>query len=158
MLPETKSDNYNKLSDIDDFSDDDILQRRRTMPKLASSITPLGGHSIVHITKQTAAKSAQDFEEDVEEPSESLALNMVFLYTTIPVPCVRRVIKGQYSNIIVMDYIPGPQLSEVWPTLSFFGRLCITITLRQYIRQLSIHHPRSAVPGPLFLYKGTTYV
>ena len=151
MLPETKSDSYdNKLSDIDDFSDDEILQRRQTMPKLASSITPLGGHSIVRITERTVVKSAQDFEDDVEEPSESLALNMVFLYTTIPVPRVRRVVKGQYSNIIVMDYIPGRQLSEVWPSLSFFGRLRIGITLRQYIRQLrSIRHPRSAVPGPL---------
>ena len=110
----------------------------------------MGGHNIVRITERTVVKSAQDFEEDVEDPSEALALNMVFLNTTIPVPRVRRVVKGQYSNIIVMDYIPGRQLSEVWPSLSFLGRLHIAITLRRYIRQLrSIRHPRSAVPGPL---------
>jgi len=138
------------LSDIDDISDDGILQRRQTMPKLLSSSTPLGGYSIVRITERTVVKSAQDFEEDVEESSEALALNMVFLNTTIPVPRVRRVVKGQYFNIIVMDYIPGRQLSEVWPSLSFFGRLRIAITLRRYIRQLrSIRHPRSSVPGPL---------
>ena len=120
------------------------------MPKLASSSSPLRGHNIVRITERTVVKSAQDFEEDVEEPSEALALNMVFLNTTIPVPRVRRVVKGQYTNIIVMDYIPGRQLSEVWPSLSFLGRLRIAITLRRYIRQLrSIRHPRSAVPGPL---------
>ena len=126
----------NKLSDIDNISDDEILHRRQTMSKLASSISPLGGYSIVHITERTIAKSAQDFEEDVEDASEALALNVVFFNTTIPVPRVRRVVKGQYANIIVMDYIPGRQLSEVWPSLSFFARLRIAITLRRYIRQL----------------------
>ena len=104
----------------------------------------------MRITERAIVKSAQDFEEDVEDPSEALALNVVFFNTTIPVPRVRRVVKSQYANIIVMDYIPGRQLSEVWPSLSFFARLRIAITLRRYIRQLrSIRHPRSSIPGPL---------
>ena len=129
QLHETKSDSNNnlKLSDIDDISDDEILERRQTMPKLLSSSIPLVGYSILHITERTVVKSAQDFEEDVKEPSEALALKMVFLNTTIPVPRARRVVKGEYTNIIIMYYIPGRQLSEVWPSLSFLGRLHIAI-------------------------------
>ena len=146
-----------KLSDIDDISDDDILQRHLTMPKLASSSSPLRGHSIVRITERTIVKSAQDFEEDVEEPSEALALNMVFLNTTIPVPRVRRVVKGQYANIIVMDYIPGRQLSEVWPSLSFLGRLRIAITPAVH-PPAEVHSPSQIRCSWTSLYEGTTYV
>ena len=75
---------------------------------------------------------------------------MVFIHPTIPVPRVRRVVKEQYTILIAMDYIPGRQLSEVWPSLSLLAKLRIAITLRSYVRQLrSIRHPRSAVPGPL---------
>ena len=49
-----------------------------------------------------------------------------------------------------MEHIPGQQLSVVWPTLSWFGRVRIAFTMHSYIRQLrKIRHPRSTVPGPL---------
>jgi len=49
-----------------------------------------------------------------------------------------------------MEYIPGQQLSVVWPTLSWFGRLRVAFIIRSYVQQLrKIKHPRSSVPGPL---------
>jgi aminoglycoside phosphotransferase (APT) family kinase protein len=93
---------------------------------------------------------AQDFEDDIEDPSEAHVLNLVFTDTTIPVPRVHRIIRRGYSNIIVMDFIPGQLLADLWPSMSFLRRLWVGVTLRRYIRQLrAIRHPRSAFPGPL---------
>ncbi|KAI0311357.1 kinase-like domain-containing protein, partial [Amylostereum chailletii] len=71
---------------------------------------------------------------------------------SIPVPRVRRIIvDGKYRTATTaMEYIPGRQLSSVWPTLSYFQRLRVAYRLRSYVRQLrAIRHPRSTVPGPV---------
>ena len=81
----------------------------------------MGEYIIIRITEQTVVKLAQDFEEEVEEASEALALDMVFLNTTIPVPRVRRVVKGQYGNIIVMDYIPVVNSQKFGLPFPFLG-------------------------------------
>lgn len=85
-----------------------------------------------------------------DEPSEALALRLVYEQTTIPVPRVRRVVQGQYEKYIIMDYIPGKQLCKVWSTMETWEKLRIIFTLRDYVRQLqAIRHPRSSVPGPI---------
>ncbi|THH18700.1 hypothetical protein EW146_g2325 [Bondarzewia mesenterica] len=137
-------------SDSDGLTDDEIIQLRKTAPKLDKSQRPMGGYSITHITPNTVMKPAQDFEEDPTEASEALALQLVFTETTIPVPRVRRVVKDQSYQYIVMDFIPGRQLSEIWPSLSFMAKIRISMTLRRYIRELrAIRSSHSTVPGPL---------
>lgn len=100
-------------------------------------------------TPRTVSKVAQDHDPTTKAPSEALALDIVFQHTTIPVPRVRRVIQEQTQTQIVMDYIPGCVLSDVWPDMPVWQRLRVIFTLRDYVRQLrAIRHPRSAVPGP----------
>ncbi|OBZ79419.1 hypothetical protein A0H81_01010 [Grifola frondosa] len=110
-----------------------------------------GDHNVFRITDGTVLKGNQDFDDDIDDdPSEALALDLVFHHTTIPVPRVRRIVRTGFSKDFVMDYIPGRQLSQVWPTMSIVAKLRVAFVLRSYIRQLrAIRHPRSAVPGPV---------
>ena len=107
---------------------------------------------------RTSPGTVTKFETDYYNgpPSEGLTLDLVFHHTTIPVPRVRRIINtGAYSPArddlaIVMDYIPGRRLLEVWPNMSLFAKLRVAFILRGYVRQLrTIRHPRSSVPGPV---------
>jgi len=89
-------------------------------------------------------------EEDAADASEANALDLLFAETTIPVPRVRRVVKDQWDFLIVMDYIPGPTLSHVWPTLSTWRKLRVAFTLRRYVRQLRrLKASATTPPGPL---------
>ena len=108
---------------------------------------------ITRTTKDTVLKVSRDVTEDEEAecPSEALALQLVSEQSTIPVPQIRRVVKttGRYS-FFAMEYIPGQQLSVIWPTLSWFEHLRVAFIIRSYVQQLrKIKHPRSFVPGPL---------
>ena len=144
------ADLFKSSSDIDNLTDDEIIQLRLKTRPLPESVSFLDWGSVFRITEGTVVKSAQGIEKDIEEASEALALDLVFSQTTIPVPRVRRVVQWKNSLMIAMDYIPGRQLSQVWPSLSFLSKLGIAITLRRYVRQLRrIRHPRSIVPGPL---------
>ncbi|KDQ18693.1 hypothetical protein BOTBODRAFT_154660 [Botryobasidium botryosum FD-172 SS1] len=76
-------------------------------------------------------------------------MELVRSHTTIPTPHIRRKIDHDGKVIILMEYIEGKQLSECWPSLSFWSRLRIVFTLRQYVRQLRrIRTPYSSIPGP----------
>ncbi|TFK65999.1 kinase-like protein [Pluteus cervinus] len=89
-------------------------------------------------------------DEDPADASEANALNLVFTETTIPVPRVRRVIERQWNHLIVMDYIPGSTLAEVWSTYSIWKKLGVAFTLRRHIRQLQrLKASRTTPPGPL---------
>ena len=139
-----------QASDVDDLSDVQILERLKAAPKLSEESNGLGAKSIWHITDGTVAKEAQDIDEGVYPPSESLALDLVYRETTIPVPRVRRVVRSGYNHYIIMDYIPGRQLWKVWPSMATWEKIRVAVKMREYVRQLrSIRHPRSTVPGPM---------
>ncbi|KAH9913540.1 kinase-like domain-containing protein [Fomitopsis serialis] len=112
-----------------------------------------GDHNVSRVDETTVAKYSGCPEDYATQPSEALTLDLVFRRTTIPVPRVRRVVTEMNQGPltwIVMDYIPGRQLSAVWPAMSVEERLRVVFTLRDYVRQLrGIRHPRAAVPGPL---------
>ncbi|KAF8186838.1 hypothetical protein K438DRAFT_2151849 [Mycena galopus ATCC 62051] len=84
---------------------------------------------------------------------EAFTLDIISQHTTIPVPRVRKVIHlphYDHSHLLVMDLIPGKQLSTLWPTMSNNQRAVVAETLRGYIqqlRQIKIDHGR--IPGPL---------
>ncbi len=105
---------------------------------------------VVRLTSGTVAKPSQDMDEDTPDPSEANALDLVFSKTTIPVPRVRRVVKYKWAFLIVMDYIEGPTLAHVWPTLSTWRKCLVAFTLRRYMRQLRrLQAPPGVPPGPL---------
>ena len=133
-------------SDIDQFSDEEILGLKKTR------LDPDAG--VFKLTPNTVAKSSQDLDEDAADASEANTLDLLFSETTIPVPRVRRVVKRRWSFWIVMDYIPGPTLAHVWPTLSMWRKIHVAFTLRRYVRQLR-HLKASATtpPGPLSTQK-----
>ncbi|KAH9830528.1 kinase-like domain-containing protein [Rhodofomes roseus] len=141
-------------SSIDHLTDEEVIHLVNTRPEQESGQIAFGDDNIFRVAHDIVGKYAQDqyrVGQHIDEPSEALTLDLVFQHTTIPVPRVRRVIRnGDSSNDILMDYIPGRQLSVVWPTMSVEEQLRIVFTLRGYVRQLqAIRHPRSAIPGPV---------
>ncbi|KAI0666529.1 hypothetical protein C8Q78DRAFT_1109080 [Trametes maxima] len=132
-------------SDIDHLSDEELLELRKTAHRLQSGI------DIFRLSSGTVAKPSQDVDEWATNSSEANTLDLVFSSTTIPVPRVRRVVKRQWDFLIVMDYIEGPTLARLWPTLSTWRKLFVAFTLRRYVRQLRRHlkAPAGAPPGPL---------
>jgi hypothetical protein len=77
-------------------------------------------------------------------------LDLLFAETIIPGPRVRRVVKRQWDFLMVMDYIPGPTLARVWPTLSTWRKIRVAFALRRYVRQLHrLKVPPMTPPGPL---------
>ena len=70
-------------------------------------------------------------------PQEGEALRFVAANTTIPVPKLHD-IRWEDGKIIaiVMDYMPGKRLDEVWKTLEFNQKLSIADELHSYMNQL----------------------
>ncbi|KIM44982.1 hypothetical protein M413DRAFT_442945 [Hebeloma cylindrosporum] len=138
-------------SDIDDISDEELFRLAREGSKFKLPSTAICTNNISRVTEHTVLKSAQDMEDDTDYPSEALVLQLVAQQTSIPVPRVRRLLKAEDGTpYIAMEHIPGHQLSFVWPTLSWFGRIRVAFRMHSYVRQLrKIKHPRSAIPGPM---------
>ena len=131
-------------SDVDQLSNEEILKLR----KYATKLDP--NSNVIKLTPGTVAKSSQDVDEDVADASEANTLDLLFAETTIPVPRVRRVIKCKWDFLIVMDYIPGQTLAQVWPTLSIWRKILVAFTLRRYVRQLRrLKASATTPPGPL---------
>ncbi|KAI0640515.1 kinase-like domain-containing protein [Trametes meyenii] len=132
-------------SDIDHLSDEELLELGKTAPRLHPDA------NVKKLSSGTVAKPSQDRDEEATNPSEANALNLVFASTTVPVPRIRRVVKRQWDFLIVMDYIEGPTLARLWPTLSTWRKLLAAFILRRYIRQLRrcLKAPAEASPGPL---------
>ena len=109
-------------SDVDQLSNEEILKLRKNATKLDPN------SNVIKLTPGTVAKSSQDVDEDVADASEANTLDLLFAETTIPVPRVRRVIKCKWDFLIVMDYIPGQTLAQVWPTLSIWRKILVAFT------------------------------
>ncbi|CDO71457.1 hypothetical protein BN946_scf184909.g51 [Trametes cinnabarina] len=132
-------------SDIDHLSDAELIELYRRSSKVHPD------YGVRKLSPATVAKVSTDIDDSEPVCSEANALNLVFTATTIPVPRVRRVARREWDFLIVMDYIDGPLLAQVWPTLSIWRKLCVAFTLRRYIRQLRrfTRAPAGAPPGPL---------
>ncbi|KAJ3889568.1 kinase-like domain-containing protein [Lentinula edodes] len=133
-------------SDVDELTDEGILQRFKTAPEIDCSVRRL--------TPRTIAKATIE-PGNPPNSSEANALNMVHAQTTIPVPRVRRVIKEEWSFVIVMDYIEGLTLAEAWPNLSLWKKFSIILILRSYISQLHrLQATPQTPPGPVCKHTG----
>jgi Phosphotransferase enzyme family len=133
-----------QISDVNQLSNEEILKLIKNAPILHPD------SDVVKLTPGTVAKASQDLDEDIADASEANTLDLLFAETTIPVPHVRRVVKRQWDFLIVMDYIPGPTLAHVWPTLSTWQKIRVAFTLRRYVRQLRrLKASATTPPGPL---------
>ena len=129
-------------SDVDALSDKEMLDLAEKASR--SHI------NILQLTPNTVAKGSQDMEIDASDASEANALSLVFVKTKIPVPRVRRVVRRTYCYLIVMDYVKGRTLAEVWTTFSVWKKIRVAFTRRRYVRQLRRLKASSATPpGPL---------
>ncbi|KAI6015884.1 kinase-like domain-containing protein [Pisolithus microcarpus] len=143
LAPEKMSDRIHS-SDVDGLSDDAIL----ALLEEASIVHP--DYSVFKLTPTTVLKFTHDTQEDAIDCLEANALRLVSSKTTIPVPRVHRVVKEEYDFLIVMDYIKGQTLAEVWPTFSVWRKISVAFTLRRYVRQLRrLKASPTTPPGPL---------
>ena len=93
-------------------------------------------YQIFKLTPNTVAKRTWEMDEDAVDSIEANALKIVFEKTTIPVPRLRRVVHNNGRFLLVMDFVKGKTLAEVWSSLSLWRKLHVAFTLRGYIRQL----------------------
>ncbi|PIL33062.1 hypothetical protein GSI_04511 [Ganoderma sinense ZZ0214-1] len=87
-------------------------------------------------------------------PCEGFTMQFVRDNTSIPVPAVRRVLPVRDStdgkHWIVMDYVDGNTLFELWDALTDERKRSIFDVLARYVRQLrAVHLPDPSIPGPL---------
>ncbi len=115
---------------------------------LSRAKAPVTSAGATQLTPHIFSKRSQLFDH-VDDSSEANALNLVFTETTIPVPRVRRIIQRDWGFLIVMDYIPGRNLAEVWSSFSIWRKLGVAFTLRRYVRQLQrLKASPTTPPGP----------
>ncbi|KAJ7635104.1 hypothetical protein FB45DRAFT_1002511 [Roridomyces roridus] len=147
----TTTINHTGRLTLADLTDADIMTRcfgpeRQTLPDADHQ----DADHIAIVTKDTISKYEYDGDIEGAYPLEAFALEVLAQHTTIPVPRLHRVVPMGYGHIIVMDRIPGKQLTTVWPTMSMEEKDCIAETLAGYVRQLrSVKIPHLRVPGPV---------
>ncbi|KAF5325463.1 hypothetical protein D9619_009742 [Psilocybe cf. subviscida] len=134
-----------KPSSLDSLSDDQIKDLMANAPNL-SEFEP-----IYQLSSDTIARLAYNWTgEDIANCSEANTHRIVSEKTSIPVPHVRRIIRWDRDDLIIMDSIQGSTLAEVWPKYSLWMKIRVAFTLRRYVRQLHrIEVPPGAPPGPL---------
>ncbi|KAK0483890.1 hypothetical protein IW261DRAFT_1465570 [Armillaria novae-zelandiae] len=136
---------YRNSADVDEKTDEELLDQCISVPR-----DEWDASSCPHrLTPDVLVKVVHGFTAGW--PSEALAQDLVKNRMNIPVPLIRRVVKVDSSqSIIVMDFIPGITLAAAWPTMGFWQKIRIAFTLRSYVCQLrSITHTRSRIPGPV---------
>jgi len=136
-----------RYRESDTWTDEEIISAVESAPYLEGS-----DDKLVQISEDTVVKLGRDWESTT---SEALARDLVRKQTRIVVPRKRRTTRHHHpegDGLIVMDLVPNSQqLRVAWPSLSFWGKLKVLLTMRLYLRQLRrIQYPSSSsIPGPL---------
>ncbi|KAG6848494.1 hypothetical protein H0H93_016525 [Arthromyces matolae] len=94
------------------------------------------------ITDKTLVKSCSPYE--VHAIAE--AMNLVASQTDIHIPRVQKaVVTPEGFGLLVTDFIPGAkQLGEIWRDMSWWEKLKVALTLREYIDSMrKIQYPHS---------------
>jgi hypothetical protein len=130
----------------DTWTDEEIIRAVESAPYLEGS-----DDKLVQISGDTVVKLGRDWDSTT---SEVLAMELVRNQTRIPIPHKRCAIRHHHSEgngLIVMDLVPNSQqLRVAWPSLSFLGKLKVSLTMRRYLCQLRrIQYSSSNnTPGP----------
>lgn len=92
----------------------------------------LFGRKVVRVGEDRVVKSGPNLRAH-----EANTLRYIAANTTIPVPKVHDVrCEDDKVTAIVMDYMPGKPLDEIWDTLDPTQKLSIAKELHDYISQL----------------------
>ncbi|KAF9073040.1 kinase-like domain-containing protein [Rhodocollybia butyracea] len=128
----------------------------KTAPGLPDAMFTLGRRpegrpywNVFDLCSDTVVKLCSVFNTPT---AEARALAFVHSNTSIPVPRIRRYIKGQRHGYLLMEKIPGKRLDRVWPSYTPLQKFIVAWTLRGYIRQLrqaSAAYARRHIPGPI---------
>ena len=146
----------NFCSSIDSLSDEDLYRLiesvTRDRSRLVGRVPSMDGvwyNLVWRIAPDAVVKASFG-------PSEAYAMQLVRDNTSIPVPTVRRVLpdrtpaREQGYCWIVMDYIAGNTLFDIWDTLTEERKRSIFGVLARYVRELqSVPLPNPSIPGPL---------
>lgn len=136
-------------STIDDLTDEEVIKliakidaEKDYVGKKFTGVSP----AVYRLTSDTVAKPLWQSE------CEGFTMQYVSAHTDIPVPRVLRTVEFDGSSWMIMSYIEGETLDDVWPKSSIWRKISIILTLRRYIRQLhNVPLPspsRKDIPGP----------
>ena len=105
---------------------------------MADGVRKISNHTLVKATWDLGARHL-----------EASSFEFVRTRTTIPIPRMRAFIDENNCIINVMDYMPGERLDHIWPPLSLWTKLRVTLTLRRHIRRLRVKSiPRPVADSP----------
>ncbi|ESK84352.1 kinase-like protein [Moniliophthora roreri MCA 2997] len=149
--PIKRPDSNNKISDIDDWTDEKIMRELKSLVR--NGQPALSGNRVRLLTPNTVLKLelAHGHSTQSTQSIEGTGLSLVFEKTMIPVSRLRRVLRPNMERfVVVMDFVRGTLLSDAWPTLSIFKKIRIAFILRRYIRELRQKATASPTtpPGP----------
>ena len=141
-------------SSVDRLSDDELY-------RLIESVSSVRNETIGHVPSIDGAyyplvwRIAPDAVAKMSRgPSEAYTMRLVRENTSIPVPSVRRILPALQATTesywIVMDYIEGNTLYDLWDTLTNERKRSVIDALARYVQELrSIRLPNPSIPGPL---------
>lgn len=116
-------------------------------PDHADDITGLKSTKVRRVGASTVVKYTVR-----PHPGEAAAMELVRTQTRIPVPALRRSLYDAKRGVhlLVMEFVPGRQLEQCWPSLSLLSKVWVLWKVRSYIHQLRAVRPRLPnVPGPV---------
>ncbi|KDR79558.1 hypothetical protein GALMADRAFT_265947 [Galerina marginata CBS 339.88] len=133
------------------LSDKEILELVDTSPKIDENTyyTELNRLNCGHVSK--IGPDAVAKFTTTQGHLERHTTNLVRSTTFIPVPFCERVVCVSLGSLLVLEYIPGRVVHDIWHELGWWTRFRISLTLRYYIYQLrSIRNliGPPAFPGP----------
>ncbi|KAF5385040.1 hypothetical protein D9615_000876 [Tricholomella constricta] len=86
----------------------------------------------------------------LRSPVEVYLMNLASSQTSIPIPRIRRCITCKGQQFLLMEYVEGSDIYEIWPSLSLWRRFRVVWTLRGYVQQLrALELPNKGIPGPI---------
>jgi hypothetical protein len=69
-------------------------------------------------------------------PVEPYMMELASSQTSIPIPSIRRCITWDHQQWLLIEYVEGSDLYEIWPSLSLWRKFMLVWTLRRHIQQL----------------------
>ena len=100
--------------------------------KAATRLSPDGAAHIYKIDEKTVLKFG-----DTVRRAEAETMQLVRRRTSAPVPSIHNVYENKDGQtMIVMDYVPGKNLEDVWDTMSDESKARIIAQLSQHLKEI----------------------
>jgi hypothetical protein len=136
-----------RWADIQHESDEELIQRYESRTHPIGPVVLGQPCRIFRIAVDALIKLSAAGEWEIN------AMTLVATQTTVPVPSLLRVVPTAKHprrwRFIVIRYIPGANLEDRWPTLSWWRRAIVLWTLRRYVRKFWKIPLGNRPPGPI---------